>query len=327
MTLSALLEQKAVIILDGAMGTELHAQGVDIGLPLWSANALLRAPHVVRNIHFHMLHAGADVLTTNTFRSNPRALEKAGYGSRWEELTLRAVELAFEARERYHPARPVLVAGGLAPVEDCYRPDLVPSPAELQEEHGRQAEMLAMLGADLLLVETMLSVREAAAAAAACAETGKEFAVSFVCDAEGRLLSGESLEEASAAVTPHAPAALMVNCVSALHIRRAHAALRAATAIPTGVYANTGNPEPGEHVETHEDVDVDGFAEATAACVGDGARIVGGCCGSTPEHILALTRRFSPDTLRFQEEEQAAWLEARRSRYNRPPLPDAQNFT
>ena len=327
MTLSALLAQKPVVILDGAMGTELHAQGVDIGLPLWSANALLRAPHVVRNIHFHMLHAGADIITTNTFRSNERALARAGYGDRWEEWNLRAVELAFEARERYHPARPVLVAGGLAPVEDCYSPDLVPSAAELQEEHARQAAQLAMYGADVLLVETMMSVREADAAAAACAATGKEFAVSFVCDAEGRLLSGETLADAAGTVARHAPAALLVNCVSALHIRRAHAMLREATALPTGAYANTGNPEPGAHEETRRDVDVEGFTVAAEHCVADGARIVGGCCGSTPEHILSLTRTFSPSTLRFQEEEQEAWLEARRSRYNRPPLPDAQNFT
>ncbi|MCB2203277.1 homocysteine S-methyltransferase family protein [bacterium] len=327
MTFSSLLDSKAVVILDGAMGTELQAQDVDIGLPLWSANALLRAPHVVRNIHFHMLKAGADILTTNTFRTNPRTLEKAGFGERWEELNLRAVEMAFEARERYHPSRPVLVAAGLAPLEDCYSPDLVPSDDQLREEHARQASLLAMCGADMLLVETMMSVREAAAAAAACADTGREFAVSFVTREDGTLLSGESLADAVAAVEVHGPSALMINCVSALHIRKVHRMLHDATTLSTGCYANTGNPEPGEHVETTHDVDVDGFAASAGGCVEDGARIIGGCCGSGPEHVHALTRLFSPDTLQQQEEDEAAWLEARQSRYNRPPLPDAQNFT
>ncbi|MDT8324791.1 MAG: homocysteine S-methyltransferase family protein, partial [Bacteroidota bacterium] len=99
------------------------------------------------------------------------------------------------------------------------------------------------------------------------------------------------------------------------------------TALPTGAYANTGNPEPAGREEPRRDVDIDGFTAAATACVDDGARIAGGCCGSTAAHILDLTRHLSPDTLRFQEEEQAAWLEARRNRYNRPTLPDEQNFT
>jgi S-methylmethionine-dependent homocysteine/selenocysteine methylase len=327
MSLKDLLDAKDIVILDGAMGTGLYEQGVDIGLPLWSANALIRAPHVVRNIHFHMLHAGADILTTNTFRTNPRALRKAEAEHRWEELNLRAVELAFEARDRYHPARPVLVAGGLAPVEDCYSPDLVPSEEELLGEHGRQAELLSMYGADMLLVETMMTVREAAAAARACAATGKEFAVSFFCDDEGRLLSGERIDEAVSAVEVHAPSALLVNCVAPRSLRGAHRLLHASTSLPTGCYGNTGTPQEGEHEESRHEVDVAAFASLTASCVDDGARIVGGCCGTSPEHIEQLVRRYSPATLRFQEEEHETWLEARRNRYQRSELPDKQNFT
>lgn len=315
MNLSILLSQKDICILDGAMGTELHRQGVDIGLPLWSASALIRAPHIVRNVHFAYLNAGADILTTNTFRTNIRVLQRAGFAGRWEELNLRAMELAFEARERYRPARPVLIAGGLAPVEDSYSPELVPSVAELRDEHGRQAELLAMFGADILLAETLMSIREAEAAADACAATGKEFAISFVCRPDGALLSGEALEEAVAAVRAHGPAALLVNCTSAQDIAAAHRILHDTGFGVTGCYANTGTPKKGEHVRTQHDVTPEEFAAHSREWVADGARIIGGCCGTTPDHIELLTQLHASDTLRFQEDEIASWKDARASRW------------
>lgn len=325
MQLTELLANRALLVLDGAMGTELLRQGVDLSAPLWSANAIIRAPHLVRNLHYHYLHAGADIITTNTFRGNQRALRKAGMEARWEEINLRAVEFAFEARERYRPTRPVLVAGGLAPVEDCYRPEDVPPQEELREEHRKQAALLAMFGVDILLAETMMTVREAAAAAEACALTGKEFAVSFVTDPSGRLLSGESLLEAVSAVSPFGPAALMLNCVSAANMRGAFTTLReavASTAPPVGVsspacgcYANTGDPGPMGEDAIRRDVDAQAFAEAADDWVRDGARIVGGCCGTTPAFIEALVRRHVPETLRLQQEEIDAWFT---ERYGRP---------
>lgn len=316
MLLSELLTQRRPLILDGATGTELLRQGVELPAPLWSASAILQAPHVVRNIHYHYLHAGADMLTTNTFRSNMRALRKAGMEDRWEEVNLRAVEFAFEARERYRPARPVLIAGGLAPVEDCYRPEDVPAQEELRNEHRRQAALLAMYGVDFLLAETMMTAREAAAAAEACALTGKEFAVSFVTDADGKLLSGESINEGVEAVTPFAPTALLLNCVPARHMLGAFRVLREATSLPVGCYANTGDPGPMGEDAIRRDVDIPAFVEASVHWVEAGARIIGGCCGTTPGHIEALTMRHAPETLAFQKAEIEAWFE---ERYGRQP--------
>ncbi len=319
MQFSEFLEQRRLLILDGAMGTELLRQDVDLAEPLWSANAILRAPHLVRNMHFHYLNAGADIITTNTFRSNVRALRKAGMQDRWEEVNLRAVELAFEARERYRPARPVLIAGGLAPVEDCYRPADVPPDDALRDEHGRQAALLAMLGVDFLLAETMMTVRESAAVAQACAATGKEFAVSFVTDRGGALLSGESLAEAVAAVAAYGPAALLVNCVPARDMHRVFSILRSHSPVPCGCYANTGDPGSAGEEAIRRDVDIEGFVEASRAWVEAGARIVGGCCGTTPAHIEALVLAHVPETLAFQKAEIAAWFE---ERYGRQPEAD-----
>jgi S-methylmethionine-dependent homocysteine/selenocysteine methylase len=293
MLLSAQLARKPLVMLDGAMGTELHRHGVDLSLPLWSANALIRAPHLVRNIHFWYLHAGADVITANTFRTNIRALDAAGLGARWEELNLKAVEFAFEARERYRAARPVTVAASIAPVEDCYCPHLAPSDAALEDEHGRQAELLALMGAELLLAETMNSAREAAAAARACAATGREFAVSFVCDAEGALLSGEPLRDAVDAVRPHGPVAMLVNCVSARDMHVPLALLLETAAMPAGCYANVG-PPLADGMRMRHDVASGAHADAAARWAAMGARIIGGCCGTTPELLAHIAGRLAP---------------------------------
>lgn len=293
MQLSNQLSRKPVVVLDGAMGSELHRHGVDVALPLWSAHALLRAPHLVRNIHFWNLHAGADVLTANTFRTNARTLHSAGIADRWEELNLKALEFAYEARERYRAARPVTVAASIAPVEDCYRPDLTPSDAELEEEHGRQAELLALMGAELLLVETMPTAREARIAAHACAATGREFAVSFVCTAEGALLSGENLADAVRAVLPLGPTAMLVNCVSAASMHAPLVRLREASTAPIGCYANIGTPS-AEGTHMRQDVSDDAHVDAAARWVELGARIVGGCCGCSPALLARIAGRIAP---------------------------------
>ncbi|MDH7516382.1 MAG: homocysteine S-methyltransferase family protein [Bacteroidota bacterium] len=288
------MERKHTVILDGAMGTELGRRGVDIGLPLWSTHALIHAPHVVRNIHTDYLRAGADVLTTNTFRSNIRALRRAHIEKRWDELNLKAVEFAFEARERFPADRPILIAGSIGPVEDCYRPDLVPSDRELADEHGRQAEILATAGVDFLLAETMNTVREAVAAASACAATGKEFAVSFVCNDEGRLLSGEPIDEAVAGVVPSRPTALLVNCITVKSMHRALEHLRSCSPVPIGCYPNVGTPQVDGRA-VYAEVGPDEFVREALRWRAMGARLLGGCCGTTPDWISALVCALATD--------------------------------
>src|SRR5512137_2763907 len=90
----ARLAEGRVLLLDGATGTELQRRGVDTRLPLWSARALIEALDVLRMIHADYLQAGADIITTNTFRTHRRTLERAGYGARTRELTQLAVQLA-----------------------------------------------------------------------------------------------------------------------------------------------------------------------------------------------------------------------------------------
>src|SRR6266581_3209778 len=130
--LEALLERPRPVLLDGAVGTELARRGVDTTLPLWSARALLddKGLETLTRIHEEYAAAGAEILVTNTFRTTLRAVEKAGRGDAWREINRRAVECARTGAGATSapgvPGSTRLVAGGIAPLEDCYRPDLVP---------------------------------------------------------------------------------------------------------------------------------------------------------------------------------------------------------
>jgi S-methylmethionine-dependent homocysteine/selenocysteine methylase len=260
---------------------------VDIGLPLWSANALLSGEGlaVLQGVHADYVAAGAEVLTANTFRCHRRSLAKAGLGERAGELVGRAVAVAQEAAREGGGA--VVVAGSVAPLEDCYRPDLVPGEAALAEEHGEMARALAGAGCDILLVETMNTAREALAATRAALATGLPTWVSFVCGDDGRLLSGEALDEAAAEVATLGAAAVGVNCVGAPFLAACLAHLP--IGVPRLAYANVGHAAPdGGWVPTDA---VSPQAYARYAATWDVA-IVGGCCGTRPDHIAALKRRL-----------------------------------
>ncbi len=129
------LVQTAPIILDGAMGTELERRNVPVSLPLWSTNALISHPKTVKQIHKDYIQAGADIITANTFRTNSRSFKRAGIKDMAKELTHRALILANEARQETVTSRKIWIAGSIAPLEDCYRPDLVPPISELRKEH------------------------------------------------------------------------------------------------------------------------------------------------------------------------------------------------
>jgi len=315
--LTELLSRRPALVLDGALGTELHRRGVGTSLPLWSAQGLLTHPEIVLQIHREYVAAGADILTADTFRTTPRTFSKAGFSEspleaespghashpgtgtegrrpagtlppdRSDSLTTLAIALARKAADEA-TGRRVLVAGSIAPLEDCYRPDLVPSDTELREEHALQAARLARAGVDFILLETMGVIREAVIALAAARETGNEVVVSFICNEEGGLLGGERLTDAVHAVARLEPTLLSLNCIPVKHVDAAIAALTAAWSGPWAIYANAGRPEDLDSGVITTAVSPGEYAAHAKRWLQAGARVVGGCCGTTPEHIAAV---------------------------------------
>jgi S-methylmethionine-dependent homocysteine/selenocysteine methylase len=285
------------LLLDGAVGTELQRRGIDVDLPAWSARALLdaRGRAALAAVHADYARAGADLVTTATFRSTPRSLRAWGAESRWRLLNQRAVDAARAGAAAAPGPRP-RVAGSIAPLEDCYRPDLVPPRADATREHLAQADLLARLGVDVLLIETMNTGREAGAAIAAARLVGIDALVSLCPGSGDALLSGERLE----AVIPHLLDAgggrvrgVLLNCAPPEVLAAAAPTLaRLAGSLPWGVYAHLGTPDPITGWRLPADQDPEGYADWMTPIVSAGATLVGGCCGTTPDHIRALDRRF-----------------------------------
>jgi S-methylmethionine-dependent homocysteine/selenocysteine methylase len=286
-SLGARLSSGPPLLLDAAMGTELQRRDADTKLPLWSASALIRDPELVWTIHSDEVSAGAEILTANTFRTHARSLAKAGLAERSGELGALAVQLAHQAAAA--PGRDIFVAGSLSPLEDCYRPDLVPDDAALAREHGAQARFLADAGVDLILAETHNTIREAAAALRAAKATGIPVFVSLVTDGKGSLLSGESIADAAKALLQLGPDALGINCVPAARLAGDLAVLAAAApGVPLLAYGNLGLPDDSRGWAFTEELSPEEYAETARGWIERGARIVGGCCGTTPAHSRAL---------------------------------------
>ena len=277
------------ILLDAAMGTELERRGVPSQLPLWSARALVEAPEAVLAIHAEETAAGAEALTANTFRTHARSLRKERLEARARELTTLAVRLARQAGR--DAKRPPFVLGSLSPLEDCYRPDLVPSDAELAREHEAQARALAEAGVDGILLETHNTVRELAAAARAARATSLPVIASMVTDGTGRLLSGEPIQDAVRALESASPEALSINCVPARLIAAELRLLRAAApGVPLGAYGNLGPPEAPEGTRFRAEIPPEEYSALALEWVSAGARLVGGCCGTRPAHTAAIRK-------------------------------------
>ncbi len=292
--ISDLLSRQAIIVLDSAMGTELQARGADISLPLWSAKALLEKPDTVRQIHIDNIDAGADIITANTFRTQRRTIEKAGYKNENNDYTETARLLTFSAAELAKDAvmitrDEVLVAGSIAPLEDCYKPELAPDTDTLCTEHYEHAVNLRDAGVDLLLPETMNNVREISAVLNQIHKTGKEYMISMICRNNKELLSGELIMDAVNIIEKFSPSAILANCIHPSLAESVISAIKSLTGRPVGVYANIADPLGGKSDKFKPDISPAEYFDYASKWKRMGAVIIGGCCGTTPEYIRKIS--------------------------------------
>lgn len=287
--------EEGVLVIDGPLGTELLARGVPTPLPGWSAHALETHPEVVEGVHRDYARAGARLHTTNTFRTRSRV-----FPQQWELLARRAVELARRAvcdGQAEAPAG-VRIAGSIAPLEDCYRPDLSPARSDVaacRREHGALAAVLADAGSDLLLCETFPDIAEGLTAARAARETGLETWLSFTPGPEGDLLSPRDVSEGAKRAVDLGVSAVLVNCVparSALAFVEAIAEALEGSEVRLGCYANAGQPDDLMGW-TSDPGAPERYVARVREWVEAGARIVGGCCGTSISHVAALAREFA----------------------------------
>ena len=287
--LHALLTSGKTVLMDGAMGTEILNRGHKTTLPLWSAEVLLENPEVVQQIHEDYIAAGAEIISTNTFSTTRRMFNKKGMGEQARKACIAACTAAKKARDHVQATHPVYIAGSVAPLEDCYSPELTPPQNELDAEHQELAGWLRDGGVDFILIETMITLRETQAAIRAAQRAGLPFAVSFCCNDKLELLGGELLSKVVPTIEEAQPLFIGVNCVSPAIASKTVKYLRSLTKLPISVYAQgDGAPDDDQGWKFDGHTPEKAYLKTAATWAADGAHIIGGCCGTSPSHIQAL---------------------------------------
>ncbi len=270
-----------VQILDGAIGTELISRGVELRAPRWSAAAIDDAPEVLSDIHRDYASAGATLHIACTFRTQPRA-----YGPGWADALRAGVRIAADA-----VFEGCKVLGSLAPVEDCYRPDLSPG-ADARQEHRQIAAALAGAGCDILLCETHANAAEALVAAEEAVATGLPTWLSLTAGPFADLASPSELGAIARDAASTGIERVLVNCIAATQMMPYLDAI-AGAGLPTGVYANAGAKDAGLGWDVRDRRAAASYADLAVGWVEAGASVVGGCCGTGPLHIEAIAERFA----------------------------------
>ena len=286
-------------ILDGGFGGELIRRGVVRGDGLWSAQALLDDTDAVKQLHLDYIHAGARIITTNTYSTVPSYLIKKHLEDRVESLTKLACDIARDAVSASR--QNVLVAGCIPPLSESYRPDLVIDSDEATPVYMTMGTAMLPL-VDLFLCETMSCIKEAVVALTALdavdSTRSKTRFVSFTLDevpGQG-LRSGESVVDAIESVKRFQPEAILFNCTSPEAIAHAVSESSQSTTFRLGGYANRFAKVPENWtldneipILRNEELSVNAYVVHAENWVGRGASIVGGCCGIGPEYIQAVS--------------------------------------
>jgi methionine synthase / methylenetetrahydrofolate reductase(NADPH) len=278
------------VLADGAMGTVLYARGVFINRCYDELN--LSDPALILSIHEEYLQAGAEILETNTFGANRFRLSRHGLAGKVAEINAAGVRLASQAVKQLKDkqAGEAWVGGSVGPLGVRLEPLGKTGLDEAREAFAEQIKALKEAGADLLIIETMPALNEARVALEAAREIAPELpALAMVTvDDEGNCLDGTSPAQAAALLTEWGASAVGVNCSTGpATVLTAIEAMRGATSLPLAAMPNAGMPREvdGRNIYMCSPEFMARFARKAIAA---GAQIVGGCCGTTPNHIRAM---------------------------------------
>jgi len=280
------------VIIDGGMSTELEHQGCRLEDSLWTAQALLDNPEVIQAAHRAYVDAGAQVVITSSYQISRAGFEEAGLSAADADRALRAsvdVARAAVAGTASLVAASVGPYGAILHDGSEYRGNYGLSRQELRAFHAERLAVLLEAEPDLLAIETIPDALEAQALVDALEEFPGAIAwMSFTIGPDGKLWAGHSLAEAAqiAASSP-AIAAIGVNCVDPALVSAAIAEIRTVTELPVVIYANGGgtwNSESG----VWENADADALFAYASTWLSQGARLIGGCCGTHAGDIRQL---------------------------------------
>jgi 5-methyltetrahydrofolate--homocysteine methyltransferase len=290
MQFSEALENDGIILLDGAIGTELDKRGL-----MGRASNNLDAPEIVLEIQQKYVECGCDALTANTLTMNRIYIETHNLGISVQDVNKAGVEIARQAagKERY-------VLGNLSSTGQLLEPYGTYKESQFYEAFREQAGILAESVVDGFIIETMFDLREALCALRACKENfSLPVIVSMAFSTEekgGRTMMGNSAEQCAKSLTNAGADVVGANCgdLDPTQMAVVVSYLKSATSRPVLAQPNAGRPKLIGDKTVFEMAPAQ-FAHGIAECLRAGARLVGGCCGTSPEHILAVAEMLKSD--------------------------------
>lgn len=283
MNFAEFIQTHNIVLLDGALGTELDKRGL-----MARDRNNLDAPEVVLEIHQEYVRCGCHVLTTNTLTMNRVFIETHNVGVSVRDVNLAGVELARQAagNDRY-------VLGDMSSTGQLLEPYGSYKQEEFYDAFKEQAEILAEANVDGFIIETMIDLAEALCALRACKENSSLpviVSMAFATEANGgRTIMGNSAAECARKIADAGADVVGANCgdLDPSQMAAVIAVLRSATSVPILAQPNAGKPKLVGN-RTVFDMSATAFAAGIAECLHSGARLVGGCCGTSPDHMRAL---------------------------------------
>lgn len=302
-------DKNSLVFLDGALSTELERRGAHMDTKLWSAIVLQKSPDLIRQVHLDYFLAGADIATTATYQATFEGFEASGFsGNQAMELMHLSVQLAREARDNFWEdkenrkgrIRPLVAAaagpyGAFLADGSEYRGNYGLSEKELMDFHRPRLEVLISAGADLIAFETIPCLQEAAALIRLM-ETFPEQAawLSYSCRDEKHISEGENIETAVAlANTSPAIQAVGINCTHPRFVENLLKQASQATGKPLVVYPNSGEEWDAAQKRWKASPESCRLSDYAMQWKNAGARLIGGCCRTTPEDIRRLRSLLS----------------------------------
>lgn len=310
-----LLAEKTVVIVDGGLATELEARGLDLSSALWSARILQDNPNVIRDVHRDYYRAGADIAITASYQASPQGMQDhlRLTASQSRDLIKRSVRLAQEARDKVlvesrstgQPQRQLLVAGSIGPYGAYlsngaeYTGDYSISADEMTDFHRARMQALIEAGVDVLACETMPSLPEIRVLLDLLAREHPSGRAWITCTLRdpSHLADGHSIAEVIHLVeSSNQVVAFGFNCIPEQDVSSALESARALTSLPLIVYPNSGEVWNAK-TRSWEGTRVGGqtLADLAREWNRKGARLIGGCCRTTPADIAVLKQAFSAE--------------------------------
>lgn len=197
------------LILDGANGTVFQQQGFGADKDLWYSHLNVSNEREVYKVHADYISAGADIITTNTFRTNPIAKRRSSLQITYTDFVQRSVKIALEAKGEFD----VIIAGSNAPAEDCYQKERTISKFDLEYNHKKHIELLYKYGCDIIWNETQSHLDEIELICKFCCENSIPYSVNLFFDESLKILSGESIVDTVSLIESYSPQVIGFNCV------------------------------------------------------------------------------------------------------------------